>query len=118
MVEAEDVAEEEDGSDDLLDFIPENQLKEEEEQQAPPQVSTDDQLSDQDADAEAQHDVFDEEDVFLAEKIVDKRRRRGRGRRGWEYLVKWAGYDDSFNTWEPAENILDPKLIDDFEQRQ
>lgn len=31
-----------------------------------------------------------------------------------EYVVKWAGYPDEANTWEPAENILDPRLLDAF----
>ncbi len=32
------------------------------------------------------------------------------------YLVKWVGYDILSNSWEPAENILDPALIANFQR--
>jgi len=32
-------------------------------------------------------------------------------------LIKWEGYPESMNTWEPAKNILDPSLIRDFKDR-
>ena len=35
-----------------------------------------------------------------------------------EYLVMWRGYGAEGNTWEPAENIFDAALIDDFEKRE
>ena len=31
-----------------------------------------------------------------------------------EYLVKWKGWSPRYSTWEPEENILDPRLIQQF----
>jgi hypothetical protein len=42
-------------------------------------------------------------DVFLLDRIVERRRRAGRN----EFLVKWQGYTDEHNSWEPEENIFD-----------
>ena len=41
------------------------------------------------------------EDVFSVEKIVDKEVDGGRV----FYYIKWRGYDESDNTWEPEENL-------------
>ena len=41
------------------------------------------------------------EQQFTVEAIVGKRRRGGRA----EYQVKWLGFDDSENTWEPIDNL-------------
>ncbi|XP_054719433.1 uncharacterized protein LOC129229120 [Uloborus diversus] len=52
-------------------------------------------------------------EVFKVEKILAKRFRHGR----YEYLIKWKGYPNSQNTWEPKENILSPTLLEEFEKR-
>lgn len=35
-----------------------------------------------------------------------------------QYLIKWEGYDDKDNTWEPAENLDCDELVKDFEAAQ
>uniref|UniRef100_A0A3B5AHH8 Chromobox 4 n=1 Tax=Stegastes partitus TaxID=144197 RepID=A0A3B5AHH8_9TELE len=54
------------------------------------------------------------EHVFAVESIEKKRSRKGRV----EYLVKWRGWSPRYNTWEPEENILDPRLLDAFQDRE
>lgn len=51
------------------------------------------------------------EKVFEAECILKQRIRK----RKLEYLVKWKGWSNKFNSWEPEENILDDELIDEFQ---
>ncbi|CAH2291640.1 E3 SUMO- ligase CBX4 [Pelobates cultripes] len=54
------------------------------------------------------------EHVFAVESIEKKRIRKGRV----EYLVKWRGWSSRYNTWEPEENILDPRLLVAFQNRE
>ena len=58
--------------------------------------------------------VIDNETIFKAEKILGTRVRQGQ----CQYLIKWAGYPHSQNTWEPETNIFNLQLIDDFQALQ
>ncbi|XP_077979724.1 uncharacterized protein LOC144435054 [Glandiceps talaboti] len=53
------------------------------------------------------------QEVYEAERLLKKRIRKGTV----EYLVKWQGWTAKYNTWEPEENILDPKLVEQFIRR-
>lgn len=54
------------------------------------------------------------EQVFDAECILNKRLRKGK----LEYLVKWRGWSAKHNSWEPQENLLDPRLLAAFNKRE
>lgn len=61
-----------------------------------------------------QNNSSDDEGTFTVEVIlaarvakVSKKRKRSKKRPKfeWEYEVKWAGYDDEANTWEPPQHL-------------
>ena len=48
---------------------------------------------------------------YEVEQVLDSRLKRGK----LEYLVKWSGYTDDYNTWEPESNLDNSKeAINDF----
>lgn len=54
----------------------------------------------------------DEEEDYVVERVIGKRFRRGQP----EYLIKWQGYGDEDNTWEPQSNLNCPELIAEYEK--
>ena len=48
--------------------------------------------------------------VFNAEQLLESMTFEG----ATQYLVKWAGFPLSEATWEPVQNILDPRLLEEF----
>src|SRR5258707_14747523 len=52
---------------------------------------------------------------YEVEHLVNHRR-HGRSRT-LQYFVKWKGYPESDNTWEPAQNIHAPDLLKRYHQR-
>ena len=53
-----------------------------------------------------------DEQEYSVEKIVDKNFVNGK----ISYLIKWKGYDNKDNTWEPIENLYCEDLIEEFEK--
>lgn len=57
--------------------------------------------------------VVEGEEEFIVEGIIDSRIYRNK----LQYLVKWEGYGPEENSWEPAEHVHAPRLVQEFHQR-
>src|ERR1700730_14143550 len=61
-------------------------------------------------------DLIDGEEEYEVERIISHRR-HGRART-LQYLVKWKGYPESDNTWEPATQIHAPDLLKAYHRKR
>ena len=50
--------------------------------------------------------------MYTAERIMAERVSPADGAR--QFLVRWEGYTEADDTWEPAENILDARCSDEW----
>jgi hypothetical protein len=52
---------------------------------------------------EVKYAVTTDENVFEVEAVIGRRFIRG----GVEFLIRWKGFSEEHNTWEPAANLSD-----------
>ena len=63
-------------------------------------------------------DIIGDEPHYEVQTILDVRRGNKGRKRQMEYLIKWKGYDNEHNSWEPKKNLTSCKeLITEFHKR-
>ena len=58
-------------------------------------------------DGEKKEEEEEEGKDFEVEKVLNRKKSKGQ----WLYLVRWAGFDESEDTWEPLENLKGSKNL-------
>ena len=61
-------------------------------------------------------DLINNQEQYKVEAI--RSHRHYGKRRQLQYLVKWKGYPESNNTWEPVDYIQAPQLVKEYKQHQ
>jgi len=56
-------------------------------------------------------DIIDSAAEFEVEKILDHFNKKVGKKKEVFYLIKWQGYSDEYNTWEPASNLTNCPLV-------
>ena len=60
-------------------------------------------------------DIVNEEEEYEVEKILSSRRRGN----SYKYLIKWKGYPNSDNSWEPEENLVNAReKLNEYQRRR
>jgi cleavage and polyadenylation specificity factor subunit 1 len=57
-----------------------------------------------------------DQDEFIVEAIL-AHRGNAKKKSSLEFLIKWQGYEDEFNTWEPYSLVKDLQLLDQYAQQ-
>jgi ''chromo'' (CHRromatin Organisation MOdifier) domain. len=75
-------------------------------QAEPEESEVEDDVDDEESEEETEEDEeSDDEEEPVPEKLVDACIKKNGKKDVILFRVKWAGYPDSANTWEPAENL-------------
>jgi hypothetical protein len=60
-------------------------------------------------------DLVQGETEYEVEAVINHRHKKGN--RALQYLLKWKGYPDADNTWEPADQVHAPLLINQYHKK-
>ena len=75
------------------------------------EIETEWNFKDDKEEIETEWNFKDDKEEYNVERILDSQRNRQKT----EYLVKWLGYDEEENLWEPTKNFspaMNQKLVD------